>query len=161
MRRLFSIFLMPAFLLVVWLMLNTTTSLGQVVLGAFLAFSLVWAAQSLRPLHAKPKRWRSAWRLLCVVVTDIVRSNIAVTRIIWNPDQNMVSGFINIPLSLRDPHGLAILACVLTYTPGSVWVETRADGRSLRLHVLDLKDEAQWIELVQNRYELYLKEIFE
>ncbi|WP_211242685.1 Na+/H+ antiporter subunit E, partial [Halopseudomonas bauzanensis] len=33
------------------------------------------------------------------------------------------SQFIRIPLDLRDPHGLAVLACIINSTPGTVWVE--------------------------------------
>ena len=161
MRRLFSAFLMPVFLLLAWLMLNMSTSFGQVLLGIVLAFGLIWAAKSLRPLSAQPKRWWSVWRLLRVVVFDIVRSNIAVTRLIWNTDHKMVSGFIDVPLTIKDPHGLAMLACVLTYTPGSVWVEISPDGSHLHMHVLDLKDELDWVRLVRDRYEVHLKEIFE
>ncbi len=54
-----------------------------------------------------------------------------------------------------------MLACILTYTPGSVWVQLNAGGDSLHLHVLDLKDEAEWVDLVKNRYERHLMEIFE
>jgi len=153
--------LMPLFLVVVWVLLNSSASLGQIVLGIFLAFALVWAAKSLRPLRAHPKRVMVALRLLVVVARDIVRSNIAVGRIIWVPNQKMVSGFMDIPLDIRDPHGLAVLACILTYTPGSVWVQLNEAGDSLHLHVLDLKDEAEWIDLVKNRYERHLMEIFE
>lgn len=161
MRRLFSAFLMPVFLLLAWLLLNATTSLGQVLLGIVLAFGLIWAAKSLRPVYARPRGWLPALRLLRVVVFDIVRSNIAVARLIWKPDHKMVSGFLDIPLTLRDPHGLAVLACVLTYTPGSVWVEINADGSHLHMHVLDMKDELDWIQIVRDRYEVHLKEIFE
>lgn len=153
--------LMPAFLVVVWVLLNSSASAGQVVLGIFVAFALVWAAKSLRPLHARPKRLMVALRLMGVVAYDILRSNIAVARIIWIPNQKMVSGFLDISLDMRDPHGLAVLACVLTYTPGSVWVELNAAGDMLHLHVLDIKDEAEWVDLVKNRYERRLMEIFE
>lgn len=153
--------LMPFFLVVAWVLLNSSASAGQIVLGIVLAFALVWAAKSLRPLRARPKRLMVAVRLLLVVVRDIIRSNIAVGRIIWVPNQKMVSGFMDIPLDMRDPHGLAVLACILTYTPGSVWVQLNEAGDTLHLHVLDLKDEAEWVDLVKNRYERHLMEIFE
>lgn len=61
---------------------------------------------------------------------------------------------------MRDPHGLAMLACIVTYTPGTVWVELTDDHR-LKLHVLDLQNEEDWVRLVQDRYERPLMEIFE
>jgi len=159
--RAFSKWLMPIFLVLAWLILNNSMSAGQFVLGVALALGLVWAAKSLRPLQAKPRHFWVGVKLAGRVVQDIIRSNIAVARIIWRPDEKMVSGFMDIPLDMRDPHGLAILACILTYTPGSVWVELSPSGDSLHLHVLDLKDESEWIELVKHRYERDLMEIFE
>jgi multicomponent K+:H+ antiporter subunit E len=61
---------------------------------------------------------------------------------------------------MRDPHGLAMLACIVTYTPGTVWV-TLTEDHHLKLHVLDLQHEGDWIKLVQERYERPLMEIFE
>ena len=44
--------------------------------------------------------------------------------------------------------------------PGTVWVELTDDHR-LKLHVLDLQNEEDWVRLVQDRYERPLMEIFE
>src|SRR3546814_11639671 len=68
-------------------------------------------------------------------------------------------GFVKIPLTLRDPHGLAALACIVTYTPGTVWAGLSEHDDALTLHVLDLTDEAHWIRLIVQRYERPLKEI--
>ena len=57
--------------------------------------------------------------------------------------------------------GLALLACILTSTPGTAWMEYRADNGRLLVHVLDLVDEQEWIDLIKNRYERMLMEIFE
>ena len=53
-----------------------------------------------------------------------------------------------------------MLACIVTYTPGTVWVNL-TDDHHLKLHVLDLQNEGDWIKLVQERYERPLMEIFE
>ena len=71
------------------------------------------------------------------------------------------SGFLDIPLELRDPHGLAGLAMIVTSTPGTVWVELAPDGSRVTLHILDLRDEEYWINWIKNRYERPLRRIFE
>ena len=160
MRRLYFLFL-PTFLFVLWLVLNQSMSAGQVALGLALALWFTWAASRLRPLRARPRRLWKAVPLFLHVTADIIRSNVAVARLILNPGPNDFSpGFIMIPLTMRDPHGLAMLACIVTYTPGTVWVELTDDHR-LKLHVLDLQHEGDWIKLVQERYERPLMEIFE
>ncbi|NMW26044.1 monovalent cation/H+ antiporter subunit E, partial [Rhodanobacter denitrificans] len=95
------------------------------------------------------------------VVVDIVRSNIAVARIILRRDSRMQSGFVAIPLTLTDHHGLAVLACIITSTPGTIWVSYDSNANILLIHVLDLVDEASWIDSIKQRYERPLLEIFQ
>ncbi|MBV7485899.1 Na+/H+ antiporter subunit E [Bordetella sp. BOR01] len=158
MRRWYKL-LLPAMLLLLWLLLNESFSAGQVALGIALALWLGFASSRLRPLRSRPhKLWLVpglAWR----VTVDVVRSNIAVGKLILDPRREFSPGYVHIPLELRDPHGRALLGCILTYTPGTVWVDVSDD--ILTLHVLDLENEQAWIDLIKQRYEHTLKEIFE
>jgi multicomponent K+:H+ antiporter subunit E len=54
-----------------------------------------------------------------------------------------------------------VLAAIVTSTPGTVWAGVSDDGRSLRLHVLDVADEAALVRTIQERYERPLRRIFE
>lgn len=152
--------LLPLFLLGLWLLLNQSVSAGQLVLGAALALWLGWASTRLRPLRSRPRRLWLMAVLLGRLAADIVRSNLNVARLIWRPDGRLQPGFIDIPLELREPHGLAALACCLTYTPGTVLVEI-SDDNVLTLHVLDAQNAQQWQDVVKNRYERILMEVFE
>lgn len=146
-----------------WLLLNQTLAPGQIVLGAALALALAWASSTLRPLRAHLRRVDVAAVLMLVVLKEIVRSNVGVARIVLGltRGRKVRSGYLRIPLDLRDPHGLAALATIVTSTPGTVWVGLSADGSILTLHVLDLKDEEAWIRLVKARFERPLMRIFE
>lgn len=146
-----------------WLILNQTLAPAHVVLGAALAVALAWSGAALRPLRARVRRLDIALALTLVVLCDIVRSNLAVARLVlgWGCAREIRSGFLQIPLDLRDPHGLAALAIIVTSTPGTVWAGVSPAGDALTLHVLDLKDEADWIRLFKRRYERPLMRIFE
>jgi multicomponent K+:H+ antiporter subunit E len=104
-----------------------------------------------------------AFKLLWRVCVDIVRSNIAVARIVLglHGKRAIHSGFLRVPLDLRDPHGLAALSTIVTSTPGTIWADLSVDGAILTLHVLDLRDERAAIETIKQRYESLLMEIFE
>ncbi len=56
---------------------------------------------------------------------------------------------------------LAVLAVVVTSTPGTAWLEYNSLNRTVLIHVLDLVDEAEWQTLIKGRYEALLMEIFE
>jgi multicomponent K+:H+ antiporter subunit E len=153
--------LLSAGLLAMWLLLNLSLSVGQVLLGAVLALLGGLALALLEPAKARIRRPRAIIQLAGIVLVDIVRSNIAVARIILGARRDQHSGFIHIPLELRDRYGLATLACIVTATPGTLWVSLDAENRVVMIHVLDLVDEDAWIRLIKHRYERLLREIFE
>jgi multicomponent K+:H+ antiporter subunit E len=124
---------------------------------------MVLSFQKLRPVRPRVRRLHIGIGLFFRVLLDIVRSNIAVGRIVLglNGGRVVKSEFLDVPLDLRDPHGLAALAMILTATPGTVWSGLANDSSMLRLHVLDLQDPDQWIRTIKQRYEKPLMEIFE
>lgn len=149
-------------LLAMWLLLNQSLSPGQILLGAALALFGPVALSALEPPKAVVRRVDAMLRLAVAVFLDIVRSNIAVGRIILGPRLSTeTSGFMSIPLDMRAPYGLATLACIITATPGTLWVHFDSESGVLQIHVLDLVDETAWIRTIKHRYERLLMEIFE
>jgi len=150
-------------LLGLWLLLNQSLSPAHIVVGVVLALLLAWTMSSLRPLKARVRSLGTAALLILVVIKDIVQNNLSVARIVLGlrPLRTIRSGFLRIPLELRDPHGLAALAAIITATPGTVWAGLSTEGDTLTLHVLDLKDEVGLTRLIKDRYEKPLMRIFE
>jgi multicomponent K+:H+ antiporter subunit E len=154
--------LLSVALLVLWLLLNQTVSAGHVILGGVIAVLAFWTMAALRPEKPRIRRPGAALRLAGLVLVDILRSNIAVGRIIVRSREPGVNaGFMTIPLDLRSRNGLAVLAIIITSTPGTTWVSHDAAKGTLLLHVLDLVDETVWIRTIKCRYEWLLMEIFE
>jgi len=150
-------------LLALWLLLNQSLAAADLLLGAALALCGVLAFRRLQP-RAKRVRW-PAWaiaRLLGLVLADVLRSNLAVARLVLGLHRaKRTAGFLSMTLELRDPRGLAVMACIVTATPGTSWARYDAARNILTIHVLDLVDEAAWIRLFKERYERRLLEIFQ
>lgn len=155
---------MKAFLvlLVLWLVLNETLAPGHVLLGTAIALLGVRAMRTLRRHPGPVRRPLAGVKLLFAVMGDVLRSNIAVARIVlgFGPPRR-TAGFLAVPLTLRAPAGLAALACIVTATPGTSWVRYDRDDNLLTLHVLDLADGEALVHEVKQRYERPLMEIFE
>jgi multicomponent K+:H+ antiporter subunit E len=161
MTRLLPFPITSAGLLALWLLLNQTLSLGHILLGSAVAVVGGWALSALKPPKARPRQIIAIFRLALFVFADIVHSNIAVARIILGLQRRQwTSGFVDIPLQLRAPYGLAALACIITSTPGTVWVDFNEASGTLTIHVLDLVDETEWVRTIKRRYERLLLEIF-
>ncbi|KQT47592.1 hypothetical protein ASG43_10980 [Aureimonas sp. Leaf454] len=147
------------FVALFWLVLNQSVSPGHVLLGLGLGLFASATLTRLQEPGLRPRNIPAILRLLRHVAVEIVRSNIAVSRIILRRDMRPTSGFLMIRLDLQDPHALAVLSCILTATPGSLWVDFDPKDGRLLLHVLDLIDEDSWIAIVKG-YEERLQEIF-
>lgn len=148
-------------LVALWLLLNGTLSLGQIALGVLIAFAATLGYRALQAPQVTLRASKAALELAAVVFADIVRSNIAVGRIVLHRGtRNQTSDFVHIPLDLENPVGLAALACIITACPGTAWARYDTTGNVLTMHILDLIDEQAWIDTIKNRYESRLLEIF-
>ena len=160
MTRLVPFPTVSAGLLVLWLLLNGL-SVGQFLLGGTVALIGGWAFAVLEPPKMRLRRPLAVLRLTAFVFADIVRSNVAVARLILGLEpRRWASGFVDVPLELRNPYGLATLACIITSTPGTLWVDFNEASGTLTIHVLDLVDENEWVRTIKGRYERLLLEIF-
>jgi multicomponent K+:H+ antiporter subunit E len=149
-------------LVAMWLLLNSSLSLAHIVLGSLLALFFLSASAQLLPHRAPLKHRHLMVPLAAHVFLDILRSNIGVARIALGLHRRPIrSGFLDIPLELRDAHALAILAAIVTSTPGTAWAGVSRDGSTLTLHVLDLHGEEAWIRNFKLHYEQPLMRMFE
>src|SRR5690606_3296331 len=82
MRRLLPYPVIAVGLLALWLLLNQTLSLGHVLIGAVVAIAGGMILSVLEPPKAHLRRPGAMLRLAGLVLADIIRSNIAVGRII-------------------------------------------------------------------------------
>lgn len=147
-------------LLVAWLLLQQSLAAPTIVLGIVLALALSWTLGKLDLPRVRVRSLGTLPVLLARVFADIVRSNIAVARIIVSPRPRHTSGFVTIPLEITSPYALLLLACIITATPGTIWISHDSRRRVLVIHVLDVVDEATWIAHIKQRYERPLLRIF-
>jgi multicomponent K+:H+ antiporter subunit E len=154
--------LLSAALLALWLLLNDSIAPAHLLLGTLLGWLAPLLIAPLRPAAARLHKPLVLVRLILRVGGDVVRSAIEVAAGVLRAGQRAPRGaFVEVPLDLRDAHGLAALAIITAVVPGTVWSELAIDRTSLLIHVFDLDDEAAFIASYKARYELPLKEIFE
>ncbi|MDT8326735.1 MAG: Na+/H+ antiporter subunit E [Roseovarius sp.] len=149
-------------LIVVWQMLVNKLTLGNLVLGGALGLIIPIITS---PYWPNRPRLKSAPRIVAyvlLVIWDIIVANVQVAYIIlFKANANIKPAWISIPLDLRTPEAITVLAGTITLTPGTVSSDLSADGRSLLVHCLDAPDPDAVRDDIKNRYERRLKEIFE
>lgn len=143
-----------------WVLL-TGFSIGHILLGMLVALVVSRVMLSLRPEKPIVRFGRPMVKLAVILLRDIIRSNIAVSKIVLTERTERHSAFVELPITLRSPYALASLAIMITATPGTLWVQHDPYRNVVLIHILDLVNEEEWIRLIKNDYEPLLMEIFE
>lgn len=159
-RRLFPSLPLTVMVIVFWLLMSDSFSVGLLVLGLVLGVVVPLFAARLDREFARIGTLRPVPRLVAVALWDILVSNIAVARHVLGKERRIRPGFIWIPLDIANIHGIAALTSMITLTPGTVSAALSDDRRYLLVHVLDLDDEQTLITEIKRRYEAPLMEIF-
>ncbi|WP_295046425.1 Na+/H+ antiporter subunit E [uncultured Paracoccus sp.] len=161
MIRLFPHPVLSLCLIVFWLML-TRFSLGYLILGTALSLVAGWAYSALHSARPRLRRWQTIPRLAWTLFVDIIRSNIAITRLLLTEGRSgRKSAFIKVPLNVTNANVLAVLAIILTATPGTAWVEYSTETGILTLHIFDASEADHYHKMISQTYEPMLMEIFE
>lgn len=160
-RRILPQPLLAAMLLVLWLMLHQSAGFGHILLGGIVALIASLVADAVIPEPLKVRRPLKILQLVFVAGLDIIRSNLAVLSVLVHPRPKPTSAFIQMELELTNSYGLAVLACLITATPGSAWLEHDRESSTVLIHVFDLVDPDDWVETIKARYQHLLMEIFQ
>ena len=148
-------------LVIVWLMLNSTTSLGHILLGSVLAIIIPLLCGPLRLPQPKVKRPLKLISYALIVLKDIVVANIEVALLVIGPMDKINPGFVAVPLELTGTLPVTLLASTVTMTPGTVSADISKDEKWLYVHVLNMPEQEQEvIDFIKQRYEARVKEIF-
>lgn len=161
-RRLFPHPLLTILLTLIWLLLVNRYSHNSFLFGLFLGIVIPFVTQPYWPNRPKLRNPLKIAEYILIVLWDIVIANITVARIVlFKPNADRTPEWITIPLDLKSPEAITVLAGTITMTPGTVTADLSSEGHSLLVHCLDAPDPDVVRDEIKQRYERRLKEIFE
>lgn len=142
-----------------WAMLNHSLDAGTLVTSIFLAILI---PRLVRPFidYTPNIHWLPAIRLFFVVIWDVIVANIKVAILVLGPTKNLHPKWFRVPLDTEHEEVNALLAMIITTTPGTVSAGIDQDRGDILVHALSTDDEAAEIETIKQRYERPLIEIF-
>ncbi len=145
----------------VWMLLQNQVSAGMVVFGLILGVIIPRITAVWWPDRPHGIRFGRMMIYILIVLWDIIVANIQVAWIVLTrPNDKLRPAWVVIPLDLRQPEAISILAGTITLTPGTVSADLSNEGHSLLVHALDTDDPDAERDRIKDRYERRLKEIF-
>lgn len=153
--------LLALLLTVVWVLLQNEISAGMVVFGIILSVFIVRSTTIWWPDSPRGFRMGKMISYSILVIWDIMVANVQVAWIVLTrPNSKLRQAWVVVPLDLRQPEAITILAGTITLTPGTVSADLSDSGSSLLVHALDTDDPDAIRDEIKQRYEARLKEIF-
>ena len=141
-----------------WLLAQNSLYIGHIILAVSLGIALPRLTNRFWPGAPRLQQPVVALRLLAVFGYDILVANFHVARLVLGPNDRLRPGFLEVPLDIEDEFGIALLASMVTLTPGTVSVDLDDEHRVLTVHALDIDDGPAMVSLIKSRYEKPLQE---
>tara|TARA_R110002096_G_scaffold47539_36_gene126866 strand:- start:2585 stop:3076 length:492 start_codon:yes stop_codon:yes gene_type:complete len=161
-RRLFPHPYLTLLLVVVWMLLVNQLKLGSLVFALFLGTVIPLLTAPYWPDRATLRDPVAIIGYVLIVIWDIIKSNFIVAGIVlFKPNAALKSAWVTVPLDLRTPEAITVLAGTITMTPGTLTADISADGCALLIHCLHAPDPDAVRDDIKARYETRLKRIFE
>jgi multicomponent K+:H+ antiporter subunit E len=158
-RRWFPHPLVSVIVGVSWALLNHSLDAGTLITAFVLAVLI--PRMVFRFIDYTPNiHWLPAIRLFFVVIWDVIVANIKVAILVLGPTKNLHPKWFRVPLDTEHEEVNALLAMIITTTPGTVSAGIDQDRGDILVHALSTDDEAAEIEVIKQRYERPLIEIF-
>ncbi|MGJ8605662.1 MAG: Na+/H+ antiporter subunit E [Marivita sp.] len=148
-------------LVLVWLALVNTFTLGNLILGSVIGLVVPMITAAYWPDRPRVSRPLKIVEYGFIVIWDIIVANVQVAMIIlFKPEKDITSHWIPIPIDLKSAEAITVLAGTITMTPGTVSAMLSADCTSILVHCLHTDDPDAVRDEIKTRYEARLKEIF-
>lgn len=129
-----------------WFLFNGRVTIELAIIGVLICGALYYFTQKF--IREEKKRSILSGHLFdfikyaFVLFVEIIKANIAVMKLILNPNMNQWHpSFVTFTSQLEDERMRVILANSITLTPGTITVGM--DGKEFTVHILDSREEAQ------------------
>ena len=152
--------LLSLVLLVVWTLAFDRATPGVLLLGLALAVAVPIGTARFWPEYPARVRYGAALRFLALFLGDVLVANVRVAALVLGPTRRLRPAFFAVPLDVEHPFVTALLAAVVSQTPGTVSADYDPATRTLLVHGLDVADPAAEAAHIKARYERALLRVF-
>lgn len=154
------LFVFNLLLAIVWVAITGSTSFVNLVFGFVLAAIALAIVRSSYGGVLYLGRIRRILVLLLVFVGELAKSVWAVAVTVMSPRMDVKPGIFAFPLTVDRDFEIALLANLITLTPGTLSVDVSDDRKTLYVHALDCSDPEAIRRSIADSFERRIMEAF-
>lgn len=143
-----------------WSMASGSVTLGNLLLGFVIGGGVL---HLVGPALGNPRYAVRAYRAAVlggVFLLELVTSSVRVAIDIVRPRLTMTPAVVAVPLELRDPLQITLLANLVSLTPGTLSLDVAADGSVLYVHAMYGEDPEAIRQHIKRAFERRIQEVF-
>ncbi|NLR95425.1 Na+/H+ antiporter subunit E [Rhizobium sp. P38BS-XIX] len=154
------LFVFNLMLAIVWVAITGSASFINLVFGFVLAAIALAIVRSSYGGVLYLGRVRRIVALLTLFLSELVKSAWAVSVAVMSPKMDVKPGIFAFPLAVDRDFEIALLANLITLTPGTLSVDVSDDRKTLYVHALDCSDPDAIRHSIANGFERRIMEAF-
>lgn len=152
-------FLLNIFLALVWTFLQGELRGGHFVVGLVLGYLVIAIGERALGQTTYVRKVVQVFRFVGFVLWEIFTASLSVAWLIVQPRPELRPGVVAVPLDARSELEIALLANLITLSPGTLTLDISDDRRTLYVHTMVLDDPQEFRASIKNGFERRVLEV--
>lgn len=147
-------------LALIWMFLTGSLTANTLIEGFIVGYLVLWLASPLYGPSTYFRKFRQVVSFILYFLRELVVATFRVARVVISPELNVRPVIIAVPLDVKTDIQIALLANLVTLTPGSMTLDVSDDRRVMYVHVMHAEDVEQARQEIKQGFERRIGELF-
>lgn len=144
-----------------WVALTGVFNPSNFAIGFMVGFGLLWMTQRLMEPSTYFTKIPQVLGLVFFFFIEIIVANLRVAVVVLSPRLTVHPAVVAIPLDMQSDVEIALLANLITLTPGTLHLDVSSDRKIMYIHTMFVDDLGEFREHIKQGFERRIMEVFE
>lgn len=151
-----TVLLLNLTLMALWVAATGVFSYANSALGFVVGFVVLWWLRLLLGPTAYFRKLPLALWFSLLFLWEVFKSNLRVAWDVITPRRRRRPGIVAVPLDAKSDLEIAVLANLITLTPGSLCLDVSEDRRTLHVHAMFVSEPDQVRREIKQHFERWI-----
>jgi len=142
-----------------WMLLNESYTVSSFIAGFIAGMVLLLLFRRFLPGSFYLRRVFMCIGLILLFIRELILSNIEIVKLVYKPHLKVEPGIFAFPTELEKDWEIALLANLITLTPGTLSVAMSSDNSTIYVHAMHIDTVEDSINSIKNTFEKAILEV--